>query len=184
MKNTWLALTGAASLLAAVTASAVPISGSISFNGTAVFNSTPISGATKFNALNNAYVAPFQQQGDYSVVANFQAVTFTPFTFSPPAASILPLWTFTVGATVYSFDATSVSSSFDAVHNTWNIGGNGIAKITGKDDTTGTWNLSAGAAGASFFFGSAATVPDGGTTVMLLGAALSGLGLIRRKLIA
>lgn len=27
-------------------------------------------------------------------------------------------------------------------------------------------------------------VPDGGTTVMLLGAALSGLGLIRRKLVA
>jgi hypothetical protein len=26
------------------------------------------------------------------------------------------------------------------------------------------------------------TVPDGGATVMLLGAALSGLGLIRRKL--
>ena len=30
--------------------------------------------------------------------------------------------------------------------------------------------------------GSLVTVPDGGTTVMLLGAALSGLGLIRRKL--
>ena len=26
------------------------------------------------------------------------------------------------------------------------------------------------------------TVPDGGTTIMFLGAALSGLGLIRRKL--
>jgi VPDSG-CTERM motif len=30
--------------------------------------------------------------------------------------------------------------------------------------------------------GSLTTVPDGGTTVLLLGAALSGLGLIRRKL--
>jgi hypothetical protein len=32
-------------------------------------------------------------------------------------------------------------------------------------------------------FGSSASVPDGGTTIMLLGVALVGLGLIKRKLL-
>jgi hypothetical protein len=43
--------------------------------------------------------------------------------------------------------------------------------------------INGGASGGSYSLdGSLTTVPDGGTTAMLLGAALSVLGLIRRKL--
>lgn len=161
-----------------------PINGSIAFSGNPVFNSTPISGATAFTALNNVYVNPGQQTGDYSSIPNFSTTTFTPFTFSPPAGSVVPLWVVTVGVITYSFEATSMISSFDSVLNIWNIGGSGIASITGYDNTVGTWNLAAGNQGGSFFFGSATTVPDGGMTVMLLGTALSGLALLRRKLAA
>jgi hypothetical protein len=65
--------------------------------------------------------------------------------------------------------------------------GTGMFSIIGgnpNDNTLGTWQLGFGESGASFTFQSTAAtgVPDGGMTVMLLGAALSGLALIRRKL--
>ena len=186
MKKTCL-LVGAILLVAFTTSvQAVSINGSIAFNGTATFNSTPISGATSFTSLSPGFTAFGQQTGDYSSVPNFYSASFTPFTFSPTAASVTPLWSFTYSGDLYEFNATSMTSSFDAVRNIWNIGGAGTASITGFTPTTGTWNLSAGNQGASFFFGSAAVVsgvPDGGMTLAMLGLALSGLGLMRRKLV-
>ena len=125
-------------------AQAIPISGSIAFNGSATFDSTPISGATSFISLSPAFVAAFEQTGDYSAIPNFTSVAFTPFTFNSPTAPVVPLWTLTIGSVTYSFDATTMTSTYDAVHDVWDIGGSGVARIAGFDDTTGTWNLSAG----------------------------------------
>jgi hypothetical protein len=59
-----------------------------------------------------------------------------------------------------------------------------MANITGFDPTPGTWTVTLTQSGASFAFGSTAApnVPDGGMTLMLLGSALTGLALIRRKI--
>jgi hypothetical protein len=68
--------------------------------------------------------------------------------------------------------------------------GTGTASITGFDDTPGVWILTFNTAdnGVTFSFsGSSAAVPgvpDGGTTLILFGVAMSVLGLIRRKLVA
>jgi hypothetical protein len=110
--------------------------------------------------------------------------------FNPPAPSVIPLWTFDVGPVgdqiVYSFDATSVTSSFNAVLNEWDIGGSGMAMVTGYSDTPGTWNVNLSQSGASFVFDSSeATTPavkDGGSTIAILGSVFIGLGAFGRKL--
>ena len=97
-----------------------------------------------------------------------------------------PIWTFTVGATTYSFDATSVTSYYDAALGQWDIGGNGVAMVTGYSATDGTWNVNLSQSGASIVFDSSeaskASVPDNGSTLLLLGSGFMGLAGFARKL--
>ena len=113
-------------------------------------------------------------------------ITFNGFQFNPPVASVTPLWTFDVGAIAYSFDATTVTSRYDATLNEWDIGGDGIAMVTGYTATPGTWNVNLAQSGASVVFDSSAavapTVPDGGSTLILLGGGFVGLVGASRKL--
>jgi hypothetical protein len=58
-----------------------------------------------------------------------------------------------------------------------------MMQLAGFTDTPGTWIFSGNQSGGTLSFSTSnGNVPDGGMTVMLLGAALSGLALIRRKL--
>ena len=59
-----------------------------------------------------------------------------------------------------------------------------IGEVTGFDNTVGSYLFTANQAGGTFSFSSsqAAGVPDGGTTIALLGLALVGVGAVRRKL--
>lgn len=175
-----LALASAALLLPRF-ANASPITGSIGFNGTPVFNSSPISGATGVTGYTFAYVAPGQQTGDYASVPNFTGVTFAPFSFSD--ATIAPLWSFSSGGLAYTFNATSVTANYDSVTNLWNLGGQGLAKITGFEDTVGTWNFSAGNQGASYTFlsNAAMKVPDAGSSALLVIVGLTVFGLAARR---
>jgi hypothetical protein len=82
------------------------------------------------------------------------------------------------------FNGTSITYSYDLVPDTQN----GITSIAANQNINnfGTPTLT-GHAGADVniqLYMSSAKVPDGGATVMLLGMALSGLGFLRRKLLA
>jgi len=99
------------------------------------------------------------------------------------------LWAVFTGSKQYSFWVTSETQ--DSLSTTTQLNLSGIGYFSdgiAADNTYGTWQLGFGQSGtppiASFTFQttSATNVPDGGTTVALLGAALSGLALIRRKL--
>jgi len=183
-----LAISGLALSVQAIPTS---ISGSISFSGTTSIDGTSFVTATKFTSFQNAFVgAPSALSGDY-VGTSGAAVTMTPFTWSPPTAStpIHPLWTFVSGGNTYSFDL-SVLHEDTATPTGLLLSGQGTAHITGpgltKLDTTGFWDFSAQTLGLSTFTFSSTTtaarqVPDGGTTVAMLGAALFGLGLIGRR---
>jgi hypothetical protein len=180
-----LSLFAGTSLLAFVLvthAVATPITGSISFNGTPNFNTSPIGGATSIISYDSAWVAVGQQTGIYTAVENLTPVVFSPFMFSPATQSVSPLWSFSDLGSTYSFTTTSMVAMFNASLNIWNYGGSGILHATGYDDTVGSWNLSAGQIGQSFYFGSAAaatgnSVPDGGMTVLMLGLGLGLIGL-------
>jgi hypothetical protein len=113
---------------------------------------------------------------DFSVVANGSAVTFAqPWVFATPQA---PLWS--VGG--FSFDLTSATVSSPGSFLL--VEGSGMLKAAGFEDTPGFWTFSTqGQAAQGVFSWSSSTnsVPDGGTTVALLGFSLLGLHGIRRK---
>lgn len=195
-------IAGAVLAAASAQANLLPISGSISFAGIATLDNAVLSSAT---TLTSTVVFVNTDSGDYATVpSNFGPTSGTfkltstgtasgtgtagspglmsDYTFSPPQGAVTPLWAFTSSGLSYSFDATSMTAAYDSTRQVWNIGGSGIASITGFADTSGTWNASVGAQGGAFFFGSAATVPDGGVSVALLGGALTALSLVRSKL--
>ena len=169
--------------LASPSARANLIMGSIGFGADGVtVNNSSLAMATSFDVA-----SPFTtiETGDYASVPLNTDVTFNGFVFNPPAGSVTPLWTFDVGSTVYSFDATSVSSYYNSTLEQWDIGGNGLAMITDYGTTKGTWNVNLSQSGESFVFdassASVASVRDTSSTMTLLGCAFVGLGALGRK---
>jgi hypothetical protein len=160
------------------------ISGSIGFGSLGV----SITGADLASATSFTVSDPFitTETGVYSGAPLLTPITFNGFQFNPPVASVTPLWTFDVGAVNYSFDATSMTSFYDTTLRQWDIGGNGIAMVTGFTATPGTWNVNLSQSGASIVFDSSAAaspgVPDGGSTLLLLGGGFVVLAKFGRKL--
>jgi hypothetical protein len=75
------------------------------------------------------------------------------------------------------------SVTFDLVLDTANTGMGGLANFFSQDIVqTGSLAGTPNAVQQNITTPMGVTVPDGGVTAMLLGAALSGLGLLRRKL--
>jgi hypothetical protein len=197
MQNTFIYLKTTGLVLAvagfALSVPAVPtsISGSISFSGTSTMDTTSFVTATRFTSFQDVFVgAASSVSGDY-VGTSGAAVTLTPFIWDPPTAStpLNPLWTFESGGNTYSFDLGVLHKDLASPTGLL-LSGLGTARITGpgleKVETAGLWNFSAQTQGlATFTFSSTTTVPasvpDGGGSVVLLGASMLGLGLMRRK---
>lgn len=80
------------------------------------------------------------------------------------------------GASIISFTLTNGSGTWASAANVLAFNGNNwlVAAHIQIQDGTGNTGFAAGPNGGS--------VPDGGTTVMLLGAALGALGMVRRFL--
>ena len=138
---------------------AADITGSIGFGS--LFAS--ITGGSFATATSFTLTDPFvtTETGVYMSVPLTTPVTFDGFQFNPPAASVTPLWTLTVGTSpgiTYSFDASSIVSSYDSVRNEWDIGGDGTAMVTGYTPTPGVWNVNLSESGASIVFDSSAAV--------------------------
>jgi hypothetical protein len=188
MKNTFKLLVATAMAVGlAATVQAVPISGSIGFTG--AFSQTggtigDLATATSFS-ITSASIN--------SALGDLAGATLNSFASpigvngNPPV--IGQLWSVDVGGTTYTFNVTSETQTLTSTTQI-NLAGNGTMSNGINDDTAGTWQLGFGVSGqgaiASFTWQStsATNVPDGGMTVMLLGAALSGLGLIRKKFLA
>jgi hypothetical protein len=120
-----------------------------------------------------------------SASASMQPLKFA----GPPTPPIGALWTVTVitgtGGPTYTFDATSLKSTYTPSENSWTISGAGTIYENGTDATPASYQASLGVTGGILIeFGSttAALVPDGGMTSTLLGGALVALQGLRRKL--
>ena len=171
-------------LVIAGSAQAVQITGHIgigAFNAHAVIDQTANTvhfvddDALAGNSIIN------QATGNFSPLLG-QMATYKDFTYSPLSVAN-PLWaTVTIG--LASFDLLSITSVSETATGV-TLSGSGMIHLAGFDDTFGNWSFSADATSPADFNWSSTTTgqaPDGGTTVMLLGAALSGLAIIRRKL--
>lgn len=170
-----------------VSATAVPISGSIEIFGQVDLNGSNLGTATGAE-LSTALV--FSAEGDF--LPNVGAsVNYNAFTWSPANTPISPLWTI-AGPLAGSFDLLSlVVEAHDANH--VDLAGYGILHLAGFDDTTGRWSYSitdsdgVGSGPESMRFGflsSNSAVPDGGSSALLLGLTLVYLSVLsRRKLL-
>jgi hypothetical protein len=188
MKNKLLKLAGVGVAVVAfgMTAQAIPIvNGIIQFGGTATLNHA-LPNATAFSSFTHVATTYGTQTGDYAGLDGLH-VTMPGFTFLPSLSpDPITQWSFTVGLITYSFDLYSPLVVSEDSHSL-DITGNGIANITGETSAAGSWELTTQGHTTVLSFSAYTTVPgvpDGGMTVMLLGAALSAMGLLRKKLVA
>lgn len=190
MKNKWLALVAGIGLSAVATVQAIPITGEIDQSGTATLNNVNLGLASAATAFTGVTVGGTPTGSFTGTVGT--GVTWSGFSW--PGGSANPLWTFMSGGWTYTFvlltdSVSSQSATF------LNLLGSGTLSITGAgspySSTTGAWSFTisnpSGGDNANFdftFANSQTAVPDGGATAILLGTALSAVGLLRKRLMA
>jgi hypothetical protein len=176
------------------TLQAIPITGGIGFQGAVTLNTSSAGTATAVTS----WVSPsvLLTSGSFTTVPNFTSVAFAigNWYFSSaglPGSLTYPINNFwKVGGFSFQLQSSGiVTQGGGAV----NVQGTGVVSGNSFDPTVLTWSFttqdpSVGgtANGDPLYTFSASTVaptvPDGGATVMLLGIALSGVAMLRRKL--
>jgi len=190
MKNKWIKLAGAAIAVLAVTASvqATPISGSIGFTGTYVQNGGAHGDLSTATSMSINLPPTVHDVSGIFASGPISSPTFaTPIGVNGNAPSLVgaQLWSVVIGGVTYSLVVTTEAQPFTSPQTLVLQGAGTMMDGTVADNTAGTWQLSFGVSGDSFTWQStSASVPDGGATVMLLGLALSGLGLLKKKFTA
>jgi hypothetical protein len=210
MKRKWLMIVAAAAAVCGLAgvAQAVPISGNITFVGGVELNSSSAATASEVTAWTgfggNGSPLVESADGSFSGIAPGTAATFSsPWFFNSGAVS--GLWS--VGGFTFNLTSSHIVNQGTTVEGGVPIGAatvEGIGAImgNGQNPEAMTWSFSindpsaAGAKGQIFSFqvadgtvGSTTTtppssVPDGGTTAMMLGLGVLGLGLIKKQMFA
>lgn len=170
---------------------AVPITGDIEFFGNATASGPSGALPTTINFGNPWH--SLAGTDSYAGVPFGTPTTFNSFSFIGDgiAASLIgpdtPLWTFAVGAVTYSFDLLNLTNAHTDA-GSMAFTGEGIAHITGFDDTFATFGLQGAGSDFSFSISTSTTstegVPENGATIALLAIGLVGIGALRRKLAA
>jgi hypothetical protein len=186
--KTLLAILTLGLLLVCQQTHAIPINGSIQFAG-----SSTATGPSGVNPVTIHFIDPWQSlpgTGTYASVPPGTPTTFNDFTFIGDGTSAMllapdmPIWTFTIGATTYSFDLLMLTNGH-VTSTMMDFSGTGIAHITGFDDTPATFALEGAGNDFNFVLSSSTTAapastPDSGKTVVMLAAGLLLVELVRR----
>ncbi len=214
MKKKWLIMVAAAAAVCGMVgvAQAVPISGNITFVGGVQLNTSSSATAsevtawTGFGGNGSPYVE--SADGSFSGISPGTSATFSaPWFFNSGAVS--SLWS--VGGFTFNLTSSHIVDQGTTVEGGVAIGSavvEGIGAIMGHGDSPEamTWSFSindpgaAGKGGLIFSFQLAdgtvgastgtgttpptSTVPDGGTTAMMLGLGMLSLGLIKKQMVA
>jgi hypothetical protein len=168
-------------------AQATSITGDIQFAGEVHFDTNSLATATRvvtwFDVFHNAgFSSVTSGTGDFAGIApGTQATMAQPWIFNPSTPTP-GLWS--VGG--FSYDLlTSTIVTQNA--GTLFITGTGIVSGNGFDPTSMDWSFTTQSAGGRTrtnfsFSANGVVVPDGGSAVALLGLALVGIEVLRRKL--
>ena len=194
MKKTLSSLLAFGMLAISTVASAVPIDGGVAFGTAPGGTWTPTGGANALDvagATGVAFSNTLTPGADEGVVTSATGTfagsdgtttDFMNFVFNPLTAGT-QLWQFTYNGTTFQL---FMDTSNILVQTNTQIGLHGLGTLTatGFDNTVGSWDLTlnknGNGANAVFSFSSgAATVPEPGV-MLLLGAALIGVGATRK----
>ncbi|MBA3573092.1 MAG: VPDSG-CTERM sorting domain-containing protein [Pyrinomonadaceae bacterium] len=169
------------------------IQGNINFAGSVEFDTNSLATAMEVSIWNDIFNnAGFSSvtggaTGDFSgIAAGTSAAMATPWIFNPSTATP-GLWS--VGGFTFNLDSSNIENQ-----TSMNLTISGLGFVTGNgfDDTPIDWLFTSQNAGGqnmqefSFSANSNADgvpVPEGGSTVALLGLGLAGLELIRRRML-
>ena len=197
MKKTILAVLAMGALSCALfsqQAQATQVQGVINFNGVAQFNTHSPLTATAVDQWFTGVVGGIGQNpgfvnvsgpntGDFVGLEGSMAAMAHPWTFGVTVGGPQPaLWS--VGG--FTFDLLSSTVDFRSARGII-INGTGTVSGNGFDPTPMEWSFSSQNAGghthlAFSFSANAQSTPDGGAAVALLGIALTGVEVLRRKL--
>jgi len=175
-------------------AQAVPISGDITFAGGVDLNTSSAGTATEVlhwtGPGGTGLPIIISDDGSFSGIAPGTTAAFaSPWFFNSGSVTAL----FTVGGFTYNLTSSKIvyqggSPAGVLVDGIGTISGNGLTSET-MDWSFSTSDPSAlGVDAAIFSFqvaaGTTGTVPDGGTTAMMLGLGVLGLGLLKKQIFA
>lgn len=194
MKRKWLIMAAVAAAVCGVSgiAQAVPIVGDITFAGGVTLDSSSAGTATEVLSWTGpggtGMPIVISDSGSFSGIAAGSTADFTaPWFFNSGAVS--SLWS--VGG--FTFNLTSSKIAFQGGSPAGVVvDGIGAVMGNGLDPEAMTWEFATGdpSAGGVFSFQVAdgatgsSSVPDGGTTAMLLGLGVLGLGLVKKQILA
>jgi hypothetical protein len=212
MKNIWLTTAVAVAAASAITAHAIPtitlddgINGPISLQDNAVGDTVAALGIVNWQVENygvwslnintgttkpalGSETSPYLDLKFYALssAAGSLTITFSEVGFSY-VGGLLDGW----GGTTFGTAVNSIAVNGQTVLTQGPFGPGAfsstalfLADLSPDDLVSISVTITHDGAGLTTGDKELTTVPDGGMTVMLLGAALSGLGLIRRKVIA
>jgi len=164
--------------------------GNVLFAGTVKASGSSGAGTTHLTFTNPWTVASLPApDGAYAGTAGSSA-TMTNFSFTGTGTgavlvggTVVNEWSFSSGGNTYSFNLESLTSA-TITNGTIAMSGTGTAFINGGNASTATWALQGTGHNFTFNFSTASTaaVPDGGSAVALLGIALAGIEIVRRKI--
>jgi hypothetical protein len=196
LRSTAAVLLASGMLLTTATSSeASSILGGLTFGGVWLpTGGTGIGNATGVDILGDSAMVTCTYAnactGDYAALNGNNTIlaSYNDFQFAPLGGLVNPLWSFNFNGIAYSFSLASVS--IVAQNSTaLALSGTGTLRMTGREDTEGSWSFS-GDTSSQWIFAfsstttsppSSGTVPEGGSTMAILGLGLLVVGALRRR---
>jgi hypothetical protein len=162
-----------------LSAQATPITGGLSFAGNYTPNNSDLTVATSIT-FGSTFVT--SANGTFAIFAPGSPVAvFSPLAINPTVTPVIGLWS--IG--IYSFDAFSLVQSAQTATTLTLTGTGVIHNGNPQEDAAAQWIATFNTLSGTYSWSaSTGTVPDASSTLMLLGGAMTGIGLIRRKLSA
>jgi len=194
MKTKLIAIAGVVATVLLTTVQADPITGTTGFTGSFTPSNPDLTTSGDVITITSQSLNGIASG---SFVGGVLTQFSSPITLNNPVNPTFsqPLWTVTVGTHVYTFVSTTDTTVLDTPNINTIVGTGTVTDSLDGDTADGTYNLSfnvtQAGGGATFTWNGTSgsttpppSVPDGGMSAMLLGAALSAMALIRRKLTA